>query len=164
MQLTFAFKLINFLCVEKEDDFQKLFKEYVAKYARVATEPSMRQHLIRVIRLWFRIEELESGLDALPMKSKEWIQMNKLYLDMITKWSLLLTRMGTTYTGQQYIKVDDREVQSAAELIELTNKLNGFAKEKATQVRKRLNPGGERKAAEGPPINIAKRKKKKKDK
>ena len=161
MQNEFAFKLINFLCEEKEDEFDKLFKEYVARYARLQTEPAMRQHLIRVIKLWFRIEEIESGLDALPMKSKEWIQMNKLLLDMITRWSLLLTRMGTTYTGQQYIPTGDREVESATDLVEMRDKLNGFAKQKQGQIKKRINQGGERRPREGPPITIKKKEKKK---
>jgi len=157
----FAFKLINFLCSEKEDEFQEMFKEYVAKYARLQVEPSMRQHLVRVIKLWFRIEEMEAGLDAIPMQSKDWIQMNKLLLDMITKWSLLLTRMGTTYTGQQYIPVDDREIQSATELFELQEKLNGLAKTKQVAIKKRLNPGGARRPQDGPPITIKKKKKEK---
>jgi len=89
----------------------------------------------------------------------EWVRKNQLLLKMIGQWSLLLTRMGLTYTSQQYIPVKEREVETAAELIELQNKLSEFAKEKEKLIKKRINVGGARRPKNGPPITIRRKKK-----
>lgn len=151
----------NLLSKETEDRFTKMFQEYVAKYSRLADEPSMRNHLRRVVKLWFMVEELEQTLNQMSVGSKEWIKSCKIYISLITEWSKLLTRMGTTYTSMQYIPVSKRETQPASELIELQEKMNEFAKEKTKEMRKRVNPGGARRPKDGPPINIRVKKKKK---
>lgn len=143
----------------RPDEFDLIFKEYVENYKRVANQPSMRQHLIRAIKLWFRIEELDQFLDTMELTEKEWYRKNMLLLKMINQWSILLTRMGTTYTSQQYIPTDQRGVESAKEFYDLENKMNAAIKEKQKLIKKRINKGGERRPKDGAPVNIVQKKK-----
>lgn len=160
MKQAFAFKLINFLCEENEqDELHKMFQEYVKVYARLTKQPAMRHHLMKAIKMYFRIQKLEEDLDkGVQVNFKEWLAKNKLLLDMLGKWSLFLTRMGLTFTSQQYILKEDK-VQSATELAELEEKLMNLGKEKQKMIRNRINKGGERRLEEGPPINIVSKKK-----
>lgn len=154
----------NLLSKPAKDRFTKMFQEYVKKYSRLAVEPAMRDHLKRVVKLWFMIEDLEKTLNHMNVGSKEWIKSCKVLITLNTEWSKMLTRMGCTYTSMQYIPVNERKTQPAAELIELQEKMNEFAKEKNTEIRKRINQGGARRPKDGPPINIVRKKKKKKEK
>lgn len=140
-----------------DEQFQQLFKEYVERYKRVASEPAMRQHLVRAIKMWIRIEELELFLDNMDVTEKEWYRKNMLLLKMINQWSILLTRMGTTYTSQQYIPTDQRDVESAQAFYSLEKKMEDVIKEKQNLIKKRINQGGARRPSNGPPVNVAKK-------
>lgn len=161
----------NLLAKVTEDEFLKVFQEYVKTYAIIADQPSMRDHLIRVVKIWFRIEELEKMLDILSIGTKEWDSCFKNYMNGITQWSKLLTRMGTTYTSQPYIPVGERQTQSASDMVKLTEKMDDFVKQKIkekkelSKQRGRANPSrGRRLPKDGIPLLIKRKKKKEKEK
>lgn len=158
------------LSAKEDEEFKRLFRRYVAAYGdRIEREPALWDQLEKAIVLWKEMEKLEQDLVAARGTGrKEYIKILKIYLDVLQKWDLLLTRMALTYTAQQYVRVDERQVTDPKEVLKINRKLKGFGKKLEKKARKRLNAGGARKAEDGPPIQwqkpIAKKKKKEKAK
>lgn len=145
--------------IKKKSRFDEKFQEYISTWSRLS-DPNLKDMLTQLIKIWIRIEDLDTAIDELEIGSKNWMNYNKLLLKMIGQWNLMLTRMGLTFTAQPYIPKEER-MKSAKEMIEMNNKLQDFGKRVEASVRKRVNPGGARTWKKGTPLETIPEKKKK---
>jgi hypothetical protein len=134
----------------REKRFKELFEEYEKQYPKLMQLPAWRQMLIQCVRLYMEIERMWSILDNLWYIDNngrtEYRKMFKEIRETIRDWELTLTRMGTTFTSQNYIPVKDRDVQAASEIARMHERVEKIKvnMKKMEKGKARLNPGGRR--------------------
>jgi len=114
----------------EQEKFNEIYHEYVKLYPRLGKKPELRQLLTQMIKLYLHIEQLWD--DVLSLYSddiREYQRMMKLLLKIMQEWERVMSRMGLTYTSQQYIPAAEKKVFDPKAVLRLTEKIRQVTEE-----------------------------------
>lgn len=125
-------RLRNILNEVEEDRLTRLFKEYSDMYPRLNEKPEQRHMLEQMLKMYIHIEyDLWPKVHRLFKDGKfaEYKMLAGIMIKLMQQWDREMSKLGFTYTAQQYVPSEDRKSYDPKSVIHLKERLEELTRE-----------------------------------
>ena len=125
-------ELRNILNAAEEDRLTRLFKEYSDMYPRLNEKPEQRHMLEQMLKMYIHIEyDLWPKVHSL-FKAGELTKYKMLagiMIKLMQQWDREMSKLGFTYTAQQYVPSEERKSYDPKSVIHLKERIEELTRE-----------------------------------